>query len=153
MSAPAWSAGDRRGGQQIMRNGVIVQKLQSLDEVMAELRSLGPVTPQQLEEDWKTRRAIERDLQVLVEIVVDVCQRLIALANQTPATTSADAVSRCIQLGALTSHDAYSQMVQFRNFIVHRYDRVDPGILAAMVNSHLEDFARFRTEIMAYVQD
>lgn len=55
--------------------------------------------------------------------------------------------------GCLTSRDAYRQMVQFRNFIVHRYDRVDPDVLAEMVNCHLGDFARFRTEIVAYVQD
>lgn len=37
-----------------------------------------------LADDWRTRRAIERDLQVLVEIVLDVCQRLISLANEVP---------------------------------------------------------------------
>lgn len=68
-----------------MINGVIVQKLQTLDEVLLELRSLGQVTESQLHDDWRTRRAIERDLQVLIEIMIDVCQRLIALAGQTPA--------------------------------------------------------------------
>ena len=42
-------------------------------------------------------------------------------------------------------------MVQFRNFIVHRYDRVEVDILAEMVNLHLSDFERFRGEVMAYV--
>jgi hypothetical protein len=51
-----------------MINGVIFQKLQSLDEVLTELRSLGIVRIAELEGDWRTRRAIERDLQVLVEI-------------------------------------------------------------------------------------
>jgi hypothetical protein len=70
-----------------MRNGVIAQKLQALDQVLGELRSLGTVTAAQLESDWRTRRAVERNLQVLIEVVIDVCQRLIALAGQTPATT------------------------------------------------------------------
>jgi uncharacterized protein YutE (UPF0331/DUF86 family) len=43
-------------------------------------------------------------------------------------------------------------MVQFRNFIVHRYDRVDVAILAEMVNQFLDDFDKFRTEILLYVQ-
>ena len=50
-------------------NGVILQKLGVLDQVLAELRSLGAITARQLESDWKTRRAVERDLQILVEIV------------------------------------------------------------------------------------
>ena len=76
-----------------MINGVIIQKLQSLDETMAELRSLGSVTVEQLSSDWQTRRAVERDLQILVEIVLDICQRIICLAGQTPATTGAEVIA------------------------------------------------------------
>ena len=137
---------------EIKPNGVILSKLQAMDEALAELRSLVPLPYARLQEDWRTRRAIERDLQVLVEIVIDVCQRLLSLADQTPACTGSDAVSRCIQLGFLSDQPAYRQMVQFRNFIVQRYDRVDDQILVEMVNSHLDDFARFRADVMAYVQ-
>lgn len=135
-----------------MINGIIFQKLQSLDEILTELRSLGTVRVADLEGDWRTRRAIERDLQVMVEIVIDVCQRLIALAGQTPAPTSGDAVERCIQLGALSNYDAYRKMVQFRNFVVHRYERVDVAILVDMVNHRLSDFERFRGEVQRYAK-
>lgn len=130
-----------------MLNGVVTQKLQLLDEILNELRSLGQVDAQQLQADWRTRRAVERDLQVLVEVVIDVCQRLISLQGQTPASTSISAIERCIQLGALTDDEIYRQMVRFRNFIVHRYERVDPNILVEMINEHLVDFEQFRDEI------
>lgn len=110
------------------------------------------VSVQMMDEDWRVRRAVERDLQVLVEIVIDVCQRLLFLSNQAPATTGGEAVERCIQLGALTRNEAYEKMVGFRNFIVHRYERLDIEILVAMVNRHLEDFEHFRSEILDYVR-
>lgn len=135
-----------------MINGVILQKLQSLDETLIELRSLGQISVAQLNNDWRTRRAVERDLQVLVEIVIDICQRLISLAGQTPAVTGVDAVERCIQLGALSDDEAYRQMVRFRNYIVHRYEQVDVTILTEVVNNHLADFDQFRAEVLAYVQ-
>jgi uncharacterized protein YutE (UPF0331/DUF86 family) len=135
-----------------MMNGVIVQKLQTLDEVLLELRSLGQVTEAQLHNDWRTRRAIERDVQVLIEIMIDVCQRLIALAGQTPVTTAREAIERCVQLGILARYEAYHRMVQFRNFIVHHYERIDTAILANIVNQRLGDIERFRDEILAYVQ-
>jgi uncharacterized protein YutE (UPF0331/DUF86 family) len=75
-----------------MINGILVSKLQSMDEVLQELRSLGRLTTSQLEKDWRTRKAIERDLQILTEVMIDVCQRLISLAGQSPATTGVDAV-------------------------------------------------------------
>ena len=43
-------------------------------------------------------------------------------------------------------------MVQFRNFIVHHYERIDTTILVDIVNQRLGDIERFRDEILAYVQ-
>jgi uncharacterized protein YutE (UPF0331/DUF86 family) len=135
-----------------MLNGIITRKLQSLDEVLAELRSLGQIEAAQLSSDWRTQRAIERDLQVLVEIVIDVCQRLISASGQVPAATGAIAIERCVQIGALSDDEAYHKMVGLRNFIVHRYEHIDITILVDMVNNHLPDFEQFRDEILAYVQ-
>jgi uncharacterized protein YutE (UPF0331/DUF86 family) len=135
-----------------MINGVVAQKLQMLDQILMELRSLGTVDEAELDGDWRTRRAVERDLQVLVEIVVDICQRLISVAGQAPAATSADAIERCIQLGILTDDAVYRQMVRFRNVILYRYEQVDVKILVDIVNHRLTDFERFRDDVLAYVK-
>lgn len=134
-----------------MINGVILQKLQSLEQVLAELRTLGQVSVADLQADWRTHRAVERNLQLLVEVVIDVCQRIISLSGQTPATTGREAIERCIRSGILSDTAAYHQMAQFRNFIVHRYEQIDTAILVNMVNRHLGDFDRFRDEILRYV--
>lgn len=136
----------------VMLNGVIAQELQALDVTLAELRSLETVSLDQLKENWQLRKAIERNLQILVEIVLDICQRLIALDGQSPAATGADAVERCIALGALQRDENYFNMVRFRNFIVHRYEHIEPAVLVSMVNKRLPDFEKFRDEITAYVQ-
>lgn len=133
-----------------MKNGVIINKLQVLDEMLNQVRTLGTVTVSQLERDWKTRHAIERILQVLTEIVIDICQRIISLNGQSPATSGADAVARCVQIGVLSSDGPYRKMVQFRNFIVHRYERIDSMILADIVNNRLSDFELFRNEVIEY---
>jgi len=135
-----------------MVNGIILKKFQTLDDVLAELRSLEGVTVDELHENWLKRRAIERDLQVLVEIVIDVCQRIISLASQTPTDTGAQAIQRCVALGALASADTYKEMVQFRNFVVHRYESVDIAILVDVINRHLDDFEKFQREVLEYAQ-
>ena len=136
-----------------MINGVVAQKLQALDRGLTELRSLGVVSVESLRANWQQARAIERNLQVLVEVVIDVCQRLIAITGQSPATTGADAVARCIELGVLSADENYTRMVRLRNFLVHRYEHVDPEVLANMVNRHLGDFEQFRDEVLTYVQN
>jgi len=134
-----------------MINGVIFSKLQTMEEMLGELRTLGRIKKSQLEKDWTIRRAIERNLQVLSEIVIDVCQRLIYMADQSPAATGVEAVERCVKLGALASVEPYRKMIQFRNFVVHRYERVDVAILVDIVNNRLGDFDLFREEILNYV--
>lgn len=133
-----------------MKNGVIFNKLNKMDEVLGELKSIGTIDSLQLEKDWRTKRAIERDLQVLCEIVIDICQRVISLSDQSPATTGREAVQRCVNLGALSSIDPYEKMVQFRNFIVHRYEQVDDYILIDIMNNRLNSFELFRKEIKKY---
>jgi uncharacterized protein YutE (UPF0331/DUF86 family) len=44
------------------------------------------------------------------------------------------------------------KMVRFRNFIVHRYERIDVNILADMINHRLSDFEQFRDEVLAYAK-
>jgi len=133
-------------------NGIIAQKLQNFDLTLLELRSLGKLSFEQLEQDWRTKRAVERSLQILVEMVIDICQRLIALAEQSPATTGRDAIERAIRLGAISDNENWYKMVQFRNFIVHRYEHVDNAVLVDMVNRRLPDFEQFRKEVLAYVR-
>lgn len=43
-------------------------------------------------------------------------------------------------------------MVQFRNFIVHWYEKVDVKILANVVNRYLMDFECFKQKILEYVR-
>lgn len=134
-----------------MLNGIVIKKLQAIEQIVGELRSLGRLSAAKIEADWRTRRAVERNLQVAVEAVIDICQRVMSLRGYTPATTGGEAVQRCVELGALSSAEPYRRMVQFRNFIVHRYEQVDAAILADIVNRRLGDFERFMKEIRAYV--
>ncbi len=103
-----------------MINGVILKKLQTLDEMLNELGSLGKVTTGELNKDWRTRRAIERNLQMMMAIVINVCQ------GSVP-----------------------QPIVDFHNlFVCHCYERINANTLANFVNNHLDDFRRFRNEVL-----
>ena len=131
-------------------NGVISGKLKNLDTVLSRLRSLGAVNEQQLE-DWVLHSAIERNLQVAVEIVIDICHRLNSLSGRSPAASARDAVEGCVKLGVLSSTDTLSHVIGFRNLVVHRYEHVETQILIDIVNNHLDDFDDFRAKVLDYV--
>lgn len=134
-----------------MKNGILLQKLSVIEQSVNQLRSLAPLSVSDFETDWRTLRAVERLLQIGVEAVIDICQRILTLEQQSPASSGGEAVRRCVEIGVLGSEEPYRQMVQFRNFIVHRYEQVEIEILVGILNRHLTDFDRFREEIRRYL--
>ena len=128
-------------------NGIISRKLESISQRIEKLRLLGPLSLDSLEKDYFLRSGIERTLQVCIEAMIDIAERIISLENLPPATTSTKALEQLESLGAIADARVYSDMVKFRNFIVHRYETIDTSILLAVCNNKLDDFDRFINEI------
>ncbi len=128
-------------------NGVILKKFAVMDDEITRLRALGPVTSARLDGDHFLKHGIERALQICVEIVVDVAQRILSLEGRPPAPTAFDAVNGLEALRIIASAERYRSMIQFRNFVVHRYERVDSIVLVEILNRHLDDLTAFRDEV------
>jgi len=118
-----------------------------MDDEVARLRTLGEVTPELLEKDHFLKHGIERALQICVEVVIDVAQRILSLNGRQPAPTAVDALFGLEAIGIIASAKRYQPMIQFRNFVVHRYERVDSEVLVGILRNHLDDLAAFRDEV------
>ena len=129
-------------------NGIVQRKLALLDDQIVRLEThMAGISLEQFREDWMRRSMAERALQVSIEIVIDIAERLIALADAGPVATAGDAIRKCVELGFLLSENPYREMVGFRNFIVHEYEQIDPEITYALATEKLSDFRKFRREI------
>ena len=130
-------------------NGVILKKFAILEDEVARLRALGELSASRLDGDHFLKHGIERSLQICVEIVIDVAQRLLSLEGRPPAPTAFDALAGLASLKRIAQADRYRPMIQFRNFIVHRYEQIDSSVLSGILARHLDDFTAFRNEVMA----
>ena len=83
----------------------------------------------------------------MVEIVIDIADRIIAINNAGPVESSANAIDKLVDLKVLQSSEPYIDMIRFRNFIVHQYESVDPAILHNIVTTKLNSFREFAKEI------
>jgi uncharacterized protein YutE (UPF0331/DUF86 family) len=129
-------------------NGVIQRKLSLMDHDLLRLKqAMAGVDLKGFEDNWGLQRIAERTLQVMVEIVIDVCERIVALKGAGPAATAGEAVEKMVQLGILQSAEPYRSMVRFRNLIVHQYEEIDPAILYDLATNRLDAFRQFRAEI------
>ncbi len=136
------------GEVKMKANGVIQRKLALLDKHLLNLRNeFKGVSLEDFRESWVLQRMAERVLQVMIEICIDIAERIIALKGAGPAATGSEAIEKLAALGAIQSAQPYVEMVRFRNLIVHQYEEIDPEILYSIVSKKLDDFRRFRDEI------
>lgn len=132
---------------------LIQRKLTLLKEKQAELRSFklnryadflkGPYP-----------KAVEKLLQELVEICLDIAKHIIAdvglpMANENRQVFETLAQHRIISKKILNT---MQNMVGFRNLIIHLYEQTDTRIVFQIYKNRLKDFDQFAQEIARFVQ-
>jgi uncharacterized protein YutE (UPF0331/DUF86 family) len=137
-------------GLAVMKNGVIQNKLARVEAYITRLQEIIPDGFEDFEKDWKTQMIAERGLQILIEIIIDVANRLIAIKNWGPTTSSADSIRLLVLKKVISSEEPYLRMIKFRNFIVHDYDKVDNEVVYSILTQNLDDIKRFREEVLSY---
>lgn len=93
------------------------------------------------------RNATERALQVSIEAIIDICERILALSDISAPNTSGDSLREVVNLGVISDNSEYYEMIRFRNFIVHRYEKIDLEIIYTIVKNKLPVFRKFIHEI------
>ena len=127
-------------------NGVVETKLRFLEQTLADLESwhLGDLSG--FAGNSTLRRAVERALQLAVESMIDVAERILAARHLPSADTAAQDLKRLQEIGILKDAGQYAEMVRFRNVIVHRYEQIEPQIVYGLAKVKLGRFCDFVAE-------
>ena len=135
-----------------MKNGVIVKKLAEMEDTLRRLRDYVPTSYEQLVADWGRQKILERALQILIEGMVDIGERLVALSGAVPCDTAAAVMTKLKQLGVVRDDASYVNMVRFRNILLHQYEQLDQAIVYGIVTKRLGDFEAFISELRTYAE-
>jgi uncharacterized protein YutE (UPF0331/DUF86 family) len=116
---------------------MVMRKLEALDTHHQKILSYPNTTLAEYEGDWKTQRIVERTLQIMIEICVDIASHIIADSGHRTPTIYADTFqvlneNGVISDGLLANLD---KMVKFRNIIVHQYETTDTGIVISILKN------------------
>lgn len=128
-------------------NGVIENKLRLIEQKLQEIRSWKIESYDQLSKSSLLQNASERALQVAIELMIDISERILALEKVSPQNTAAENIRQLQDLKIIQSLPEYLEMVKFRNFIVHRYERIDLEIIYAILKNKLPFFESFVEDI------
>lgn len=126
---------------------MIENKLRLIEQKLQEIRSWKIESYEQLQNSTLLQNATERALQVAIEVMIDVSERILALNKIPPQNSAAANIRQLQELKIIQFKPDYLDMVKFRNFIVHRYERIDLEIVYAIVKNKLPLFESFVSEI------
>lgn len=135
-----------------MINGVLVRKLNEMEETLRRLREHLPTSYELFVENWGHQKIVERALQILIEAMIDIGERLVAVSGGPPCETAAAVMDRLQTIGVIKDAGRYLPMVRFRNFLVHQYERVDLAVLYGIATRRLVDVEAFIEEVAGYVE-
>ena len=107
------------------------------------------------QEDMIRYWGIERGIQICIECVIDISNVIISnLDIEKP-----DTYKECILV--LSNEDIIPQrfakqisnMVSFRNILVHDYMKIDEEIIINVLKNNLDDFGKFINDINKWIKE
>lgn len=128
-------------------NGIIEDKLRIIERKLEEIRSWKIDSFEDFQQSTLLQNAAERALQVAIEVMIDISERILSLKKIPPRNTAAENITQLQKLNIIKPVPEYSDMIKFRNFIVHRYEKIDLEIVYAILKNKLTLFESFIEDV------
>ncbi|MCM8831840.1 MAG: DUF86 domain-containing protein [Candidatus Omnitrophica bacterium] len=126
--------------------------LGKIDELDAYLKELNQIIPKNFEEYQKIekKRSCERLIQLCIECVIDICKLFVAGLRLGLPSEENDLLKKIKKQGIISSkmYSTLREMRGFRNILIHEYVTIDDKIVFETLNAKLEDFQKFKEEIL-----
>ncbi|HAJ32077.1 MAG TPA: hypothetical protein DCK79_01700 [Candidatus Atribacteria bacterium] len=121
---------------------------------MKQIQEYSAITVKEYSRDWKIQRIIERTLQMMIELCVDIANHIIADKKYRIPTSYSDTF-QVLEEEDIISKKQYKtmkNMAQFRNIIVHHYDKIDEAIVVNILRRNLKDFFEYRDSVLKIIK-
>lgn len=131
----------------------IRQKIQFIREGLRKLEVIKGYDYRQFQTEPFVADACLRNMQVVIEALIDIGNHLVARKGYGLPKTYGDVIRLLVNHGILEKNkeNTYIQMVKFRNRIVHIYDDVSMEEVYHVLQDNLPDFEAFVTSILRHV--
>lgn len=137
-----------------MDKALILRKLAELEQHLERSRQFSGIDVDAYRSDWKTQRIVERLLQIMVEICIDIAGHIISDGKLRMPTGYADAFRVLVDAGVLDASlgDRLERMAKFRNIVVHAYEEIDAAIVVGILSGRLDDFDAFKQAVLRRIR-
>jgi uncharacterized protein YutE (UPF0331/DUF86 family) len=132
---------------------LVEKKLRRIEEFLRELKSVEIGTIEEFKENIITKRFIERNIELAIEQMIDICKHFVSGLDLSEPETYSECFDMLAKEGVILeqSLDTFKSMVRFRNILIHAYEGVDDSITYGIYKRRLDDFKIFIKEIRDYL--
>jgi len=134
-----------------MMDDVILNKVESIERCIRQIRVYDAiVSHSSFTEDYLTQDAILLNLLRAVELSLDIANHIVRVKKLGIPKDSRESVGQLVESGIIQKEtgDLLKAMVGFRNIAIHEYRKIDHAILRSVLDTHLDDFLRFTSEVL-----
>ncbi len=132
---------------------LIGRKIAQVDEYLSQVKEFSTLSLSSYKKDWKTQRIVERTLQILIEVCIDIANHIISDQGMRMPVGYADTFQVLMENRVISRRlfNTMEKMAKFRNVVVHQYEKIDPGIVLSILHKNLGDFITYKKAILAYL--
>lgn len=132
----------------------IVAKLERLDEYLSNLRGIQKVQKKIFLNDYHFHGLAERYLQLAIEVLLDA-GKLIIISEKLRKPEDNQDIFAVLGENKIISPRLSERLVgiaNFRNILVHDYEKIDREIVYQKLQENIVDFADFKKEILRFLR-
>lgn len=129
------------------------RKLAQMEAYLGQIREYSKISVTKYKNDWKTQRIVERTLQILIELCIDIANHLISDKGMRLPTGYADTFKVLADNRIISKNlfNTMEKMAKFRNVVVHQYEKMEPSIVVSILHKNLDDFEKYKKAIVKYL--
>ncbi|EGD50933.1 protein of unknown function DUF86 [Thermoanaerobacter ethanolicus JW 200] len=134
----------------------INSKIKELQKNLILLKKVSQeVNKENIKEDMLKYWGIERGIQISIECVIDIANIIISSLGLEKPDTYRETVLLLGKSNILPENFAknISNMVSFRNILVHDYMKIDEKVIVDILKNHLDDFVKYIHYINKWIEE
>ena len=123
----------------------LMLKIRELESYLEELEELLPDDEGFYLKSLEKRRSIERELQIMIECVVNICMVLLKDFKLGPPHNEENILD--LLSGKITNIEKLKEMRSFRNILVHKYGEIQDPLVFNFASEERKDFRIFINDV------
>jgi len=131
----------------------LTDKIIKMEQYLAELKEAKPKSYSDYSSNKMTRYGIERLLQLIVDLALDINNIIIKDVDRVPAADYFNSFIELIEIGVLDKEFAYqiAPSTGLRNRLVREYEKIDNNTVYKSIDKTYNYYIKYMKRIVGYI--